>query len=77
MTPVMIAAEAGREKNVDLLLKTASNNRLLHVSNVVERPDRNNRSAVHYAALNGHSVSKIILLFQNFILIKIHVLGCY
>ena len=56
MTPVMIAAEAGREKNVDLLLKTASNSRVLHVVNVVERPDRSNRSAIHYAASNGHAV---------------------
>ena len=56
MTPVMIAAEAGREKNVDHLLKAANNSRMLHVVNVVERPDRSNRSAVHYAAMNGHAV---------------------
>ena len=59
MTPVMIAAEAGRDKNVELLLKAASSNRMLHVVNVIERPDRNNRSAIHYAAMNGHAVSHV------------------
>ncbi|XP_076804427.1 uncharacterized protein LOC143448524 [Clavelina lepadiformis] len=60
MTPVMIAAGAGREKNVDLLLKTASKSNFLHVVNVAERPDRNNRSAVHYAAMNGHAFGALI-----------------
>ena len=61
MTPLMIAAEAGREHNVDVLLRAASTSKVLHLVNVVERPDRSNRSAVHYAALNGHSVSQFSL----------------
>lgn len=60
MTPLMIAAEAGRDHNVDVLLRSASHSKVLHLVNVVERPDRSNRSAVHYAAINGHSVSSFL-----------------
>lgn len=57
MTPLMVAAIAGRHKNVELILKTAVKNQLLHVENVIERPDRNNYAAVHYAAQYGHQVN--------------------
>uniref|UniRef100_UPI001939B58C poly [ADP-ribose] polymerase tankyrase-like n=1 Tax=Styela clava TaxID=7725 RepID=UPI001939B58C len=55
MTPLMVAALAGRHRNVELILKSASKNMLHHVENVVERPDRNNYAAVHYAAQHGHA----------------------
>ncbi|XP_078491474.1 poly [ADP-ribose] polymerase tankyrase isoform X1 [Ciona intestinalis] len=65
MTPLMVAAEAGRERNVNLLLRNAKNSRVLHVVNVVERPDRSNRSAIHYAAINGHAkVVEVLAKFQ-------------
>uniref|UniRef100_A0A6F9DBH5 Poly [ADP-ribose] polymerase n=1 Tax=Phallusia mammillata TaxID=59560 RepID=A0A6F9DBH5_9ASCI len=64
MTPLMIAAEAGRDRNVDVLLRTAASSKVLHVVNVVERPDRSNKSAVHYAALNGHA--KVIEILARY-----------
>lgn len=62
ITPLMVAASSGRHRNVQVILKLAAKSQMLHVENVIERPDRNNFTAVHHAAQNGHMVWLIIKL---------------
>lgn len=54
MTPLMVAAVCGRHRNVEIILKAAVKNQ--NMQNIIERPDRSNYAAVHYAAQFGHTV---------------------